>query len=246
MEDLIVRQVPLKDRVHSKAFSCYGLVGSGKLAGHLAYYLDLLHLPYVKWHRHLKISISKAFKSCSHILIPIADSEIESFIKNHQDFLFDKICIHFSGSLFTPFAIGTHPLMAFTQNLYSEEIYKKIHFVIDCRHPFKKILPGFPNTHSTIERSQKAQYHALCVIAGLSPLLWQIFFKEIKNFGISKSYALPYFHQVLSNIAHLNHSFTGPLERNDLQTIDSNLKALKDKPKLYDLYRAFLKLKELL
>ena len=233
-------QVPLKDAV----FSCYGLIGSGKLAKHLAYYLNLLHLPYITWHRHLKTSISKTLKDCSHILIPITDPEIEPFIKTHQDFLSHKICIHFSGRLFTPLAIGAHPLMTFTQNLYSKEIYKQIHFVIDSQHSFQEILPGLPNTHSIIEPSQKPEYHALCVIAGLSPLLCQIFFKEIKSLGISKSYALPYIHQIFTNIAHLDNSLTGPLERNDQQTIDFNLKALKNKPALYNIYQAFIKLKE--
>ena len=186
------------------------------------------------------------FKSCSHILLPITDSTIEPFIKSHQEFLSEKICIHFSGALFTPLAIGTHPLMTFAQELYNEGIYRQIHFVIDSQHPFKEILPGFPNSYSVISPSQKAKYHALCVMSGnFSSLLWQIFFKEMKDFGISKSHTLPYLQQTFNNIAHLEDSLTGPLERRDEQTIHANLEALKENPSLYDIYQSFMKLKEL-
>ena len=225
-------------------FSCYGLIGSGKLAGHLACYLDSLNLSYTTWHRRLKTSVSQTLKNCSHILIPITDSQIEPFLETHQDFLSDKICIHFSGRLFTPLAIGAHPLMTFTENLYSKGTYKQIHFVIDSQHSFQKILPGLPNTHSRIEPSQKPEYHALCVTAGFSSLLWQTFFKEIKKFGISKDRALPYLHQVFTNISNFDNTLTGPLERGDRQTIDSNLKALKNTPALYNIYQSFIKLKE--
>ena len=239
-------QVPLKRIQQLKAFSCYGLVGRGRLAKHLSHYLELLNLPYVTWSRSSKSDICKTFKDCSHILLPITDCEIEPFIKVHQEFLSNKLCIHFSGALFTPLAIGTHPLMTFTQKLYNEEFYKKIHFVIDSRHPFKEILCGFPNSHSTISPSQKAKYHALCVMSGnFSVLLWQTFFKEMKEFEISKSQILPYLHQTFANIAHLENSLTGPLERKDYQTIKTNLKALKDDSTLYNIYRSFMKLKEL-
>ena len=238
-----MRQVPLKKL---KSLSCYGLVGSGRLAKHLVYYLDLLKLPYVIWSRSSKTDIYKIFKHCSHILLPITDCEIEPFIKTHQKLLSDKVCIHFSGALFTRLAIGAHPLMTFTQKLYSEEVYKQIHFVIDSKHPFEEILSGFPNSHSTILPSQKPKYHALCVMAGnFSTLLWQAFFKEIKNIGISKSHTLPYLHQTFMNITHLEDSLTGPLKRKDKQTIHANLEALKESPSLYDIYQSFMKLKEL-
>ena len=241
-----MRQVPLKSTQKLKGFSCYGLVGCGHLAKHLTHYLGLLNLPYITWSRGSKTDISKAFKDCSHILLPITDSEIEPFIKAHQKFLSEKVCIHFSGALFTPLAIGSHPLMTFSSELYSEEIYRQIHFVIDSKHPFEEILSGFPNSYSVISPSQKPKYHALCVMSGnFSSLLWQTFFKEMKKIGISKSSTLPYLHQTFTNIAHLENSLTGPLERKDYQTIHANLEALKSNPPLYDIYRSFIRLKEL-
>ena len=241
-----MRQVPLKNIQKLKAFSCYGLVGHGRLAKHLSYYLKLLNLPYITWSRSSKADIDKTFRDCSHILLPITDCEIEPFIKSYQNFLYNKLCIHFSGALFTPLAIGAHPLMTFAQEPYNEEIYKQIHFVIDSKHPFKEVLYGFPNSHSTISPSQKAKYHALCVISGnFSSILWQVVFKEMKSFGISKSHLLPYLQQTFTNIAHLEDSLTGPLQRNDEQTIKANLEALKDNNALYDIYRSFMKLKEL-
>ena len=241
-----MRQVPLKNLQKLKAFSCYGLVGRGRLAKHLTYYLELLNLHYITWSRDSKIDLYKTFKDCSHILLPITDSAIEPFIRCHQEFLSKKMCIHFSGALFTPLAIGVHPLMTFAQKLYNEDIYRQVHFVIDSKHPFDKVLPGLPNSYSTISPSQKAKYHALCVMSGhFSSLLWQLFFKEMKKFGIPKSQTLPYLQQTFNNIAHLEDSLTGPLERNDHQTIKANLEALKDNEALYNIYKSFIKLKEL-
>ena len=239
-------QVPLRCIQKLKAFSCYGLVGHGRLAKHLSHYLKLLDLPYITWSRNSKIDVDKTFKDCSHILLPITDSAIEPFIKAHQKFLSDKVCVHFSGALFTPLAIGTHPLMTFTHKLYNEEVYRQIHFVIDSKHLFKEILYGFPNSHSAILPSQKAKYHALCVMSGnFSSILWEIVFKEMKNFGITKSHILPYLRQTFTNIAHLENSLTGPLQRKDEQTISANLKALKEDLPLYEIYQSFIKLKEL-
>ena len=238
-----MRQVPVKTL---RSFSCYGLIGRGRLAKHLSHYLELLDLPYTTWSRNSKADIYKAFKNCSHILLPITDGAIDPFIKKHQKFLSDKVCVHFSGALFTTLAIGVHPLMTFAGKLYSQDIYQKIHFVIDSTYPFEKILSGFPNSHSTISPSQKAKYHALCVMSGnFSSILWQAVFKEMKSFGISKSHLLPYLRQTFINIAQLQDSLTGPLQRKDKQTIHTNLKALKENPALYDIYQSFIKLKEL-
>ena len=242
-----MRQVPLKtpkDTSYLKAFSCYGLVGSGKLAKHFAHYLKLLNLPFKTWSRRNKTFINKALKDCSHVLILIKDSEIHPFLQNHQSLLHNKICLHCSGAIFTPLAIGVHPLMTFSQKLYDLKVYKQMHFVMDHPSPFRTILPGLPNSHSIIDPAQKAKYHALCVIAGhFSSLLWQIFFHQMtKHFGISKSQALVYFNQVFANISHLDHHFTGPLQRKDYQTVKLNLQALKNEPLLYETYQTFIKL----
>lgn len=237
-----MRQVPLAD---NPLFSCYGLVGAGRLARHIAHYLHLLQIPFVTWSRQMSASPVETLQNCSHILILITDSQIEPFIKAHPKIGSGRFLTHCSGALFTPLAVGVHPLMTFHQRLYDKDTYQKIHFVMDSqKHAFSSLLPGFPNTHSFIHSSQKAKYHALCVMAGnFSTLLWQVFFKQMQNdFGISKSQALVYLQQTFDNIACLDESLTGPLARRDQTTIDLNLKALRDDPLLYDIYQTFLKL----
>ena len=235
-----MRQVPDKT-----LFTLYGLVGSGQLAHHLAHYFHLLHIPFVQWSRTSKVPLDQKLKDCSHVLILITDSQIESFIQTHQKALSSKILVHCSGATFTPLAIGVHPLMTFSRKLYDEQTYRRIHFVMDSlTHPFSTVMPRIPNTYSAIGPAQKAKYHALCVMAGnFSTLLWHVFFTYMKDhFGISKSQALIYLHQTFDNIAKLENSLTGPLQRRDQKTIDLNLQALEKDPQLYDIYKAFIAL----
>lgn len=243
-----MRQVPLKSKP-SKGFSCYGLIGSGQVALHLAHYLDLLDIPFVTWSRRSNRLLSQVLKHCSHVLILIKDSAIEPFIIQNKQLLASKALIHCSGSLSTSLAIGAHPLMTFSKQLYDEKTYRKIHFVVDSQeHSFESILPYLPNDHSIISPSQKAKYHALCVMSGnFSSMLWQVFFAQLEeNFKISKSHALIYLQQTFKNITVLEDGLTGPLQRGDKETIELNLKALESNQPLYDTYKAFIKLKDLL
>ena len=241
-----MRQVPLKNK-QSIDFFCYGLIGSGQVTRHLAYYLNLLDIPFITWSHRSKVPLVQGLKGCSHVLILIKDSAIEPFIIQNKPVLSDKILIHCSGALSTPLAIGVHPLMTFSKQLYDEETYRKIHFVMDSKdRSFQDTLPRFPNSYSTIEPSQKAKYHALCVMAGnFSSILWQVYFDQLeKNFKISKSHTLVYLQQTFKNITVLEDSLTGPLQRGDKETIALNLKALKNDRPLYETYKTFIKLKE--
>ena len=236
-----MRQVPV-----IPSFSAYGLVGSGQLAYHFAHYLRLLHIPFICWSRDLKTPIAQALQNCSHILVLITDSQIEAFLTENQNKLPNATFIHCSGSLFTPLAVGVHPLMTFSKTLYDEKTYRDIHFVVDSqKQPLSSLLPQLPNSYSMIDPSQKAQYHALCVMAGnFSSLLWQEFFTQMQeHLGISKQHTLPYLHQIFHNIASMENSFTGPIQRGDQQTINKHLKVLEEKPHLYHIYQAFLKWK---
>ena len=177
-----MRQVPLKHK-QSKDFSGYGLIGSGQVARHLVHYLNLLDIPFTAWSHRSKDSLAQALGPCSHVLILITDSAIEPFITQNKQVLSNKILIHCSGALLTPLAIGAHPLMTFNKQLYDEKTYRQIHFVVDSqKHSFQEVLPHFPNSHSIIEPSQKAKYHALCVMAGnFSSMIWQVFFTQLEK-----------------------------------------------------------------
>jgi 2-dehydropantoate 2-reductase len=222
---------------------CYLLIGQGKVARHFHHYFNLLQLSHQNWHRHESLSkLNRALQSASHVLLLIKDDVIESFITQYCT----KTCailIHFSGSLTTEKAFGAHPLMTFNASLYDLAHYQSIPFIIDHDAPsFENLLPGLSNPHVRLEKSLKAKYHALCVLSGnFSCLLWQKFFTALQDeLHIPPSFAHPYLMQQMQNLLQNSQdAFTGPLARNDHETINKNLAALASDP-FQEIYKSFL------
>lgn len=221
----------------------YGIIGKGRMAKHFTHYLSLLNIPYQQWHRGQSDEVLVALsKSCSPILILIDDGAIESFIEGHA-FLKSQLLVHFSGKLQTPLAFGAHPLLSFAQHLYPLETYQKTPFICeDDSPPFTQLLPGLDNPHFTIPRQKRVFYHALCVLSGnFSVLLWKKLFAEFENaLQIPKEQAHPFLQQITENlIKDPQKALTGPLVRNDSETIKAHLSAL-DGDSYQRVYKAFL------
>ncbi|MES2963297.1 MAG: DUF2520 domain-containing protein [Bdellovibrionota bacterium] len=215
------------------------------MARHAAHYLRLLDLPFRTWVRSDgPITLRERSTSASHVLVAISDRAIEPFLIEHS-FLRDKVCVHFSGSLTTELAVGAHPLMTFTEKLYSLDEYRKIPFILEKgRGTLGELLPGLPNPSHAIDAKSKALYHALCVMAGnFTVLLWEKTFSVFsKRFGLPKTVLVPYLERISKNLAEAkpNESvLTGPLARGDRSTIESNLDSLDGDP-FADVYRAFV------
>ncbi len=208
----------------------YLLIGNGRVSRHFQHYFSSLNISFSVWHRNHPIAeLNQQVKRSTHILILIRDDAIESFIiENLTDTT--AYCIHFSGSLVIEKAFGAHPLMTFSQDLYSIERYSSIHFVIDEDAPaFDQLLPGVPNTHVRLPKKLKDKYHALCVLSGnFSCMLWQKLFASFeKEFNIPANVAHPYLLQQTQNLLdHYPSALTGPLVRDDKNTIAKNISAL--------------------
>lgn len=229
-------QVPNKNLPH------YLLIGSGRLATHLHFYLAHLGLQFSTWNRSQPIKVMQSIlPRTTHVLLAISDQSIVSFYEAHLAHQNLQV-IHFSGSLHDSRMISTHPMMSFSHTLLSVEIYRKIHFTICGAHDLNEVLPGLPNPHSEIQPEQKPLYHALCVFAGnFSNLLWKTSWNELKNLGLPIEALHIYLQETLNNFFHdSQRSLTGPFVRRDLETIDSNLKALP--PPMADIYLGFLRL----
>jgi predicted short-subunit dehydrogenase-like oxidoreductase (DUF2520 family) len=140
-------------------------------------------------------------------------------------------------------AYGAHPLLGLNSELYSLTQYQSIPFIIDHdTPPFTSLLPGLPNSHVRLHSTLKAKYHALCVLSGnFSCLLWQKLFASLEQeFHIPASIAYPYLQQQTQNLlSHPETALTGPLTRNDINTIENNLAALKDDP-FQEVYQSFV------
>lgn len=186
--------------------------------------------------------LNDAIERSQVLLLAVSDSAIEplaqQFPKNTR--------VHFSGALVTPHALGAHPLMTFSENLYTLETYCKIPFILEQgQTTFGEIFPQLNNPHYFINPKQKALYHALCVMSGnFSTLLWSRAFEDFpRELGLPPEVLLPYLNQLTQNLSsnprEPQRHWSGPIVRNDQQTIQKNISAL---PRESDqnLYRAFV------
>ncbi|MFI4938609.1 MAG: DUF2520 domain-containing protein [Candidatus Berkiellales bacterium] len=221
----------------------YLVIGSGRMATHICYYLTLLNLPFIQWSRN-KNSFSELtshLKDTTHILLLITDSNIHSFAQEMNIKPSQKL-IHFSGQLSVEGIYSTHPLMTFNQDLYPLQTYQKIPFILENEGPIlSELLPGLPNPWYLIPKELKTFYHALCVLSGnFSCILWQKFFNELVNtFQLPAEVGIPYLKQIFHNIMiNPDTAVTGPLIRKDHATIDSHLKALQQDP-FFKIYQSF-------
>jgi predicted short-subunit dehydrogenase-like oxidoreductase (DUF2520 family) len=174
----------------------------------------------------------------------VCDNAINSVAALCKQFVPTAIFIHCSGNLITNEAYGTHPLMTFNTRLYDLKTYQDIAFIVDENAPdFKVLFPGLPNPHARLEPHLKPRYHALCVLSGnFSALLWQQFFKGLEeDLHIDPAFGKVYLKQQMNNLLEdYSSALTGPLVRNDEQTLESNIAALEGDP-FQNVYRSCVK-----
>lgn len=226
---------PLGEQGPKKSQPLYGIVGDGKVARHFAHYFTLKEIPFVSWSRKKTDpsgqTPSDALHSCTHVLLLIKDSAIEEWAQAHQELLSQKSVIHFSGALITPLAWGTHPLMSFGPELYALSDYERIPFICEASETkdFKTEFPELSNEAYSIPAEQKPLYHSLCVLGGnLSVLLWQKAFHDFRSrLDLPEKVLHPYLRQITRNLVNdSQNALTGPIAREDIQTLRKNLDAL--------------------
>ena len=232
-----MRQVPESSDKYS-----YLIVGNGRLSKHFQHYFQLTNISYKVWTRNSDESLQSYEKNAESILILIKDDEILNFLKDYSDtFSKNKNLIHCSGLLSTPLAESAHPLMTFADELYSLEKYESITFITEKgRKSFNDLFPELNNSAYTIESSVKTLYHAYCVLSGnFTTLIWKFFFDYLKSNNIPSSAAYSYLVATTENLRKTSQPLSGPLIRNDTNTIFNHLEALENHP-LRNLYISFL------
>lgn len=222
----------------------YLLVGSGRVARHMAHYFHLLNINFASWDRSQDPhALARKVSSATHILVAISDNALEGFYRQHlaghED---DKTLVHFSGARSVPGMISAHPLMTFGPDLYELDLYRRIHFTLTGASNLEKVLPGLSNTSSVISEAQKAYYHAHCVMGGnFVTLLIAKMLQAFAEMQIPAEAATPYLETVLKNtLAEPAKALTGPLVRKDSETVAANLQALQNDP-YRAIYESFLK-----
>ncbi|MCK5073042.1 MAG: DUF2520 domain-containing protein [Bacteriovoracaceae bacterium] len=228
-----------------KNSSPYVIVGDGRVAKHIQHYFSLYDIPYVGWSRKIATEVlyNHALQS-DVILLPISDDAIVPFINSHE-ILKKKVLVHFSGSLVTNLACGMHPLMTFGKKLYPTNFYPGIPFIGESTGPcFKNLFPALLNPFFTIDKKNKAYYHALCVMSGnFTNILWQKIISHFENeFKIPKDALIPYLLKTFENIKDDPFdNLSGPIARGDTKTTTRNLDSLKN-DEFHDIYQGFCKI----
>jgi 2-dehydropantoate 2-reductase len=222
----------------------YLIIGSGRLATHLAHYFSLLELKFQKWNRtESPLLLAELLESKPLVILAISDSALESF---YQEFLYGRklTVVHCSGSFNSEAMISCHPLMTFGKELYHLETYKNIFFAVTGVSSFQTLFPGLPNSFFQIKPEDKSLYHALCVLSAAgAQKIWsqsEILFSQM---GVPSQAFSPYIRQIAENyIASGSAALTGPWARGDEKTISQNLNALVSKSD--SLHRVYELLKE--
>lgn len=235
------RQVPEKNILH------YTIVGDGKVAKHFAHYFNLLGIKFNQWNRkQTSQDLKQLIKTSDNTLLLISDGAILDFTNQHS-FLTNNKLIHFSGTLDLDNVYGCHPLMTFGHELYDLETYLSIPFVCNDATDFQSLLPALANKSFSIDKKEKAYYHSLCVIAGnFTQTLMRETSKQLtENLDLPKDILFPYLLQNTKNFINSpESSATGPVSRNDLDTIKKHIKAL-DENSLQGIYKSFLEYSDL-
>ncbi len=176
--------------------------------------------------------------------LAISDSAIVSFYEKYIQG-FDCTAVHFSGALHDARILSAHPLMTFTDKIYSDELYAEITFAITGFKNLSEALPGFENKFFNVLAENKPLYHALCVVAGNFPqMLWSEVSARCSQKNIPFEGFNLYLRQSLENfISGGASSISGPLVRKDLSTIEKNKSALPENLKnIYSVFESeFLK-----
>lgn len=233
-----MRQVPAKQN--------YLLIGSGRLAYHLAYYLRHLKCSLECWNRKEQslTELSKKIDQADIILLCISDDQIADFFKAHNRD--NKIFVHFSGSRNFEGVLGFHPLMTFGKELYDINSYSSIHWIgSHAETLFHSVFPKFSNSYSMISADKKSLYHSLCVLSGNgTTLLWDLILQEFSKLGLPQQAIQPYLDQVTKNIISDEQGrWSGPWYRQDKETIELNKQALHNS-QLEGLYEEMQKLSQ--
>jgi len=197
------------------------------------------------------LSLEYLIKDTNIIYITAPDDEIEGIAERLYKFeLSNKIICHASGSLSSKvlyklkekggFIYSVHPLYPFSNKYTSYKGLGNACFCIEGDERYlaflKTTLENLGNTVILIPKSSKPLYHLSCTtVSNLVLSIIDIGCNYMESCGVDRETALsslmPLIEHNIENIKKrgINSSLTGPLERGDLETINSHLKVIPKK-----------------
>jgi hypothetical protein len=226
------------------------LVGQGKLARHLSYYLTKQNIPFKHWptSRNLADPVLKSqLSQVNAVWILVSDRAIAEVSRQIKELAPVLPQIHSSAATDVPGVLTLHPLQTFGPDLYPLATYQTVPFTF-VREEWKNesalldaVRAAFPNPVFEIEGSKRALYHAYCVMmANFPQLLWSAVDQDAqKTLHADRALFAPILKQATENFIQQGATaLTGPLVRGDLATIEKHKTALQGSP-LHELYESF-------
>lgn len=195
-------------------------------------------------------SIEKLVEKSNVILITTPDDQISEIWSTISKFsIQNKIVCHCSGSLSSEifFDISSkgasgcsmHPILAISSKENSYKDLSSAFFTLEGQDKaiefFSRVLDSKRNKYKVLSRTEKTKYHISSVfISNLIIAMGNISIKLLGDYDFSQEEAL----DALKSLAVGNmdkffvrgpqDALTGPVERNDLGTVEKHLKALSD------------------
>lgn len=175
----------------------------------------------------------------------IPDDRLADWERTWRAALAGRQAIHFSGALSVHGLMSYHPLYSFPKTELAPAIMRSIAFARqEGAPPLAEIVPGATNPDFVVADADRAFYHALAVLSGnFAAYVWN---EAAKGFAgrlqiPPEAMLASYFSGLVERFRESPFdSLTGPVARRDRATVDANLAALENDPKLAALYRAFL------
>lgn len=189
-------------------------------------------------------SLQEMISSCDIILFTVPDGAIASVWEEAKPYVSGKIVVHCSGlhssKIFSDagrancYAYSLHPLMAVNSKENSWRELPKALFTIEgdekYLHYIEEMMQGMGNKTRIISTENKIKYHAAAAILSnhLTALfdMSQTLFEQCGFEGREELYQLA--EGSLTNILKEGcmNALTGPVERNDVETVQKHLKVL--------------------
>jgi hypothetical protein len=189
--------------------------------------------------------VAGKIRDAAVVAAALPDDSIAPWYAAWKGVIADRPAIHFSGTVKVPGMFAYHPLYSFSGAFVHPDVMRTVVFVRERGDPpLSTMVPGLKNPEIEIDGEDRAYYHALAVLGGNFPaFLWNVtaaaFRERFPN--LPADALATYFASLVERFREdpIN-SYTGPVARRDRGTVEANLAALKEDPKLDSLYRTFL------
>ncbi|MCQ2491484.1 MAG: DUF2520 domain-containing protein [Lachnospiraceae bacterium] len=207
-------------------------------------------------------TIEELVKTCDTLFLTVPDGQIGPVWNQIKAFPIEgKSICHCSGSLSTEifsdihetgaYGYSIHPMFPFNSKTISYESLQEALITVEgCeegRDEMVRLFESFGNTVKVIEANAKTAYHAAAVMVSNQVVaLFEMATDLLSDCGFSEEEALMAFKPLalknLNNILAVGttKALTGPVERNDVQTIEKHLQVFDDEQK--DVYKACSKM----